>query len=204
MTHLLLSKFSQSILSHRSYGISWVVPLPRMPVTTRSITFLGDPNLNLHLPQASWEGGTTQGISHLSHPMRQHHWIHRVNKRLHKFPTQLGTIRNINKNSRCNYPQVSVVAIFLNIFSSQIYDQQKIDCDQRPFPTVPPLEHPPAIKIRHQWRRRGVKAQYPKNPWRPIDAWWIQQRLGAKKTLRDINDILLLKVISPTLKFPGV
>ena len=32
-------------------------PLP-VTVTTRIITFLvGDPNLNLHLPQASWEGG---------------------------------------------------------------------------------------------------------------------------------------------------
>ena len=37
--------------------IPWVVPPPRMPVTTRIITFLvGDPNLNLHLPLASWEG----------------------------------------------------------------------------------------------------------------------------------------------------
>ncbi len=32
-------------------------------VTTRIITFLvGDPELNLHLPQESWEGGTTQGV----------------------------------------------------------------------------------------------------------------------------------------------
>ena len=35
-----------------------VVPLPRMPVTTRTIIFLvGDPELNLHLPLESWEGG---------------------------------------------------------------------------------------------------------------------------------------------------
>ncbi len=37
---------------------TWVIPLPRMPVTTRNIPFLvGNPNLNLHLPLAPWEGG---------------------------------------------------------------------------------------------------------------------------------------------------
>ena len=42
--------------------IPWVVPPPRMPVTTRIITFLvGDPELNLHLPQLLG-GGTTQVI----------------------------------------------------------------------------------------------------------------------------------------------
>ena len=40
----------------------WVVPLPRMPVTTRIITFLvGNPNLNLHLPLLLGRG-TTQNI----------------------------------------------------------------------------------------------------------------------------------------------
>ena len=41
-------------------GICWVVPLPRIPVTTRmtwTIFRFGDPNLNLHFPLASWEGG---------------------------------------------------------------------------------------------------------------------------------------------------
>ena len=34
-------------------------------VTTRIVTFLvGDPNLNLHLPQASCEGGVTQPMIH--------------------------------------------------------------------------------------------------------------------------------------------
>ena len=34
------------------FVVSWVVPPPSIPVTTRIITFLvGDPNLNLHLPQ---------------------------------------------------------------------------------------------------------------------------------------------------------
>ncbi len=44
------------------YVIFWVVPLPRIPVTTRIIVFLvGDPNLNLHLPLLLG-GGTTQVI----------------------------------------------------------------------------------------------------------------------------------------------
>ena len=35
------------------FGMAWVVPPPRMPVTSRIITFLGSgiPNLNLHLPR---------------------------------------------------------------------------------------------------------------------------------------------------------
>ena len=44
--------------------IHWVVPLPRMPVTTRIITFLvGNPGIpiNLHLPLLLG-GGTTQMI----------------------------------------------------------------------------------------------------------------------------------------------
>lgn len=43
------------------YGIFWVVPLPRIPVTTGIIIFIqfliGDPDSNLHLPLQSWEGG---------------------------------------------------------------------------------------------------------------------------------------------------
>ena len=40
------------------YVIVWVVPLPRMLVTTRIIIVLvGYPELNLHLPLESWEGG---------------------------------------------------------------------------------------------------------------------------------------------------
>ena len=44
----------------RQMIIPWVVPPPRMPVTTRIIPYLvGNPNLNLHLPL--WlGGGTTQ------------------------------------------------------------------------------------------------------------------------------------------------
>ena len=43
-------------------NIPWVVPLPRIPVTTRIILFLvGDLNLNLHLPLLLG-GGTTQDI----------------------------------------------------------------------------------------------------------------------------------------------
>ena len=50
-------------------GIPWVVPLPRIPVTTRIITFLvEDPKLNLHLPRLLG-GGTTQGI-----PIYQSFW----------------------------------------------------------------------------------------------------------------------------------
>ena len=41
--------------------ITWVVPLPRMPVTTRIVSCLvGNPNLNLHLPLLLGRG-TTQG-----------------------------------------------------------------------------------------------------------------------------------------------
>ena len=43
-------------------SICWVWPLPRMPVTTRSMTFLaGNPNLNLYLPLLLG-GGHTQSI----------------------------------------------------------------------------------------------------------------------------------------------
>ena len=43
--------------------IYWVVPLPRIPVTTRIIIFLvGNPNLNLHLPLEYWEGGKPRHI----------------------------------------------------------------------------------------------------------------------------------------------
>ena len=46
-----------------SLVIGWVVPPTRIPVTTRIITSLvGDPNLNLHLPQASWEGGQPKSL----------------------------------------------------------------------------------------------------------------------------------------------
>ena len=39
------------------YMIPWVWPPPRMPVTTRSITWLlGNPNLNLHFCDCYWVG----------------------------------------------------------------------------------------------------------------------------------------------------
>ena len=48
-------------------SILWVVPLPRIPVTTRIDIFLvGDPNLNLHFPQLLG-GGTTQSIQNTKH-----------------------------------------------------------------------------------------------------------------------------------------
>ena len=41
-----------------SNGLNLGCALPRIPVTTKIIMFLvGGPNLNLHLPLASWEGG---------------------------------------------------------------------------------------------------------------------------------------------------
>ncbi len=44
------------------FDIGWVVPLPRMPVTTRNMTFLGSGiPINLHLPLLLG-GGTTQDI----------------------------------------------------------------------------------------------------------------------------------------------
>ena len=42
-----------ALLLDLEWDIVWVVPLPRMPVTTRMKIFIfsfGDPNLNLHLP----------------------------------------------------------------------------------------------------------------------------------------------------------
>ncbi len=44
----------------RNGGMVWVVPPPRMqssPPGLCTIFRIGDPNLNLLLPQASWEGG---------------------------------------------------------------------------------------------------------------------------------------------------
>ena len=60
---ILFVFFFSGIYSGISIGLS---PLP-VTVTTRIITFLvGDPNLNLHLPQASWEGGHTQDIKNIT------------------------------------------------------------------------------------------------------------------------------------------
>ena len=44
-------------------GIHWVWPLPRIPVTTRIITFLvGNPDLNLYLPLLLGRGKTPKVI----------------------------------------------------------------------------------------------------------------------------------------------
>ena len=57
------AKCTPDLLKPDTQNIPWVVPLPRMPVTTRIITFLvGNPNLNLHLPLLLGRG-TTQNIA---------------------------------------------------------------------------------------------------------------------------------------------
>ena len=56
----LMSYWSVGCLAEKLDGMVEIglSPPPRMPVTTRIIIFLVvDPNLNFHLPLASWEGG---------------------------------------------------------------------------------------------------------------------------------------------------
>ena len=64
------------MLDGETLGISSVVPLPRIPVTTRIIIFLvGDPELkNLHLPLLLG-GWTTQNMS-FEEPAYQNHGLH--------------------------------------------------------------------------------------------------------------------------------
>ncbi len=62
-------KAKLSAISFRVIDIIWVVPPPRMPVTTRIIPFLiGNLNLNLHF-HYYWEGGC---------PPRYHHGIMKI------------------------------------------------------------------------------------------------------------------------------
>ena len=52
----------------------WVLPPPRIPVTTRILTFLvGDSELNLHLPLESWEEATSN--INVQNPWLTFHWI---------------------------------------------------------------------------------------------------------------------------------
>ena len=59
------------VIKKIAWHIPWVVPPPRIPVTTRITMFLvGDPELNLHLPLLLG-GGTTQ---HIPPPFSRWNW----------------------------------------------------------------------------------------------------------------------------------